>query len=63
MIHLALMCLYAAVVALFFSLLSRRRFDLRLRLFLVIFCGLVLGALALAWLMYPFPPGPPAPIP
>lgn len=63
MTHFALMSLYAAVVALFFSLLSRRRFDLRLRLFLVIFCGLVLGALALAWLMYPFPPGPPAPIP
>jgi hypothetical protein len=33
------------------------------KLLLQMFLGLVVGALLLAWLMYPFPSGPPTPIP
>lgn len=61
--HLLLMALYAAVVAVFFALLARRTTRARVRLAVFIFGGLMLGSLALAWLMAPFPSGPPAPIP
>lgn len=63
MSHFLLMVLYAFVVSLFFALLWHAAAADRVRLFLKLFLGLVLGALALAWLMYPFPSGPPAPIP
>lgn len=63
MTHLAIMSLYALVVSVFFALLARRTLRDRLRLGVTIFFGLVLGALMLGWLMAPFPPGPPAPIP
>lgn len=61
--HLLLMALYAAVVAVFFALLARRTTRARVRLAIYIFGALMLGSLALAWLMAPFPSGPPAPIP
>ena len=61
--HVLLMVVYAALIGLFFAVLSRRRLADQIRLFCVIFFGLVLGGLALAWLMYFFPSGPPAPIP
>jgi uncharacterized membrane protein YfcA len=63
MSHFMLMMLYAFLVSLFFSLLWRRNPRPRLRLFLQLFLGMMLGGLLLAWLMYPFPSGPPAPIP
>jgi cytochrome bd-type quinol oxidase subunit 2 len=63
MSHFLLLVLYAFVVALFFALLWRYEKKERIRLFLQIFIGMVGGALIVAWLMYPFPPGPPAPIP
>jgi hypothetical protein len=62
-IHFGLMCLYAFLVASFFALLSRAPLRDRVRLFCLLFFGLVGGALALGWLMYPFPGSPPAPIP
>ena len=63
MSHFLLMTLYAFLVSVFFTFLWRETPRERLRLFLQLFLGMVLGALALAWLMYPFPSGPPAPIP
>ncbi len=63
MSHLLLMTLYALLVSVFFALLWRHEPKERVRLFLQIFLGMMLGALALGWLMYPFPSGPPAPIP
>lgn len=61
--HLLLMALYALVVSIFFALLARRTTRARIRLGVILFASLMLGGLALAWLMAPFPSGPPAPIP
>ena len=61
--HFLLMVLYALIVSLFFTLLWRRGRKEQIKLFLEIFLGMVLGGLVVAWLMYPFPPGPPARIP
>jgi cytochrome bd-type quinol oxidase subunit 2 len=61
--HFLLMVLYALIVSLFFTLLWRRERREQIRLFLQIFLGMVGGGLLVAWLMYPFPSGPPAPIP
>jgi cytochrome bd-type quinol oxidase subunit 2 len=61
--HFLLMVLYALIVSLFFTLLWRRERREQIKLFLQIFLGMVGGGLLVAWLMYPFPSGPPAPIP
>lgn len=61
--HFLLMVLYAFLVSLFFTLLWRRERREQVKLFLQIFLGMVGGGLLVAWLMYPFPAGPPAPIP
>lgn len=63
MSHFLLMVLYSALVSVFFAALWRRRLRDQAILFLQLFLGMVGGGLLLAWLMYPFPPGPPAPIP
>lgn len=63
MSHFLLMVLYSALVSVFFAALWRRRLREQAILFLQLFLGMVGGGLLLAWLMYPFPPGPPAPIP
>jgi hypothetical protein len=57
------MVVYALIVSLFFMLLWRRERKERIKLFLQLFLGMVGGGLLVAYLMYPFPPGPPAPIP
>ncbi len=61
MSHLLLMTAYAALVSVFFALLWRRGAHEQGRLFLQIFLSMVGGGLALAWLMYFFPSGPPSP--
>ena len=61
--HFLLMVLYALIVSLFFTLLWRRGRREQIKLFLQIFLGMVGGGLLVAWLMYPFPSGPPAPLP
>lgn len=61
MSHFLLMVLYAAMISLFFALLWRRAPREQGKLFLKIFLGMVGGGLALAWLMYFFPAGPPSP--
>jgi cytochrome bd-type quinol oxidase subunit 2 len=61
--HFFLMVLYSLVVSLFFTLLWKRERKEQVKLFLQLFLGMVGGGLLVAWLMYPFPQGPPAPIP
>lgn len=59
MSHFLLMATHGAILAAFFALLSRRPVRRRWRLFAKLFGILVGGGLALAWLMYFFPSGPP----
>jgi hypothetical protein len=61
MLHFALMNLYALLIGIFFATLWRRERKAQMVLFAKIYFGLVLGGLAVAWLMYPFPSGPPTP--
>lgn len=61
--HFLLMVAYALLVSLFFTVLWRRERRAQVMLFLQLFLGMVGGGLIVAWLMYPFPAGPPAPIP
>ncbi len=53
--HLLHMLLYSTLVATFFAALSRRTRRDQLRLGVVLWLAMVGGALALAYLMYPFP--------
>jgi hypothetical protein len=53
------MCLYAALVSVFFAVLWRRDTGEQVKLFAQLFLGMVLGGLLIAWLMFPFPDGPP----
>lgn len=61
--HFGLMVLYALQVSLFFTVLWRRNRAGQIRLFLQLFLGMMGGGLLLAWLMFPFPSGPPGPSP
>ena len=60
MSHLFIMALYAALISVFFALLWRRGAREQGKLFLQIFLSMVGGGLALAWLMFFFPAGPPS---
>ena len=53
--HAALMFFYAFATAVFFALLRRNARRDRVRVFLIIFCSMVLGAIVLGWAMYPYP--------
>jgi glucan phosphoethanolaminetransferase (alkaline phosphatase superfamily) len=53
--HFLIMTIYALLVSSFFALLWRRERRERFRLFGVLMGALVLGGLAVAWMMYPFP--------
>jgi len=61
--HALLMTLYALLVSLFFAVLWKRERQAQVKLFVQLLIGMVGGALLLAWLMYPFPSGPPTPFP
>ena len=63
MSHALLMTLYALLVSVFFAVLWKRERRAQIKLFLQLFLGMIGGALLLAWLMYPFPSGPPTPFP
>lgn len=63
MSHFLLMSIYALVVSCFFAVMQRRERRGQVRLFLQLFLGMLGGGLAVAWLMYPFPGGPPTPFP
>ena len=53
--HFIIMAVYAILVSAFFALLWREERRERLRLFGILIAALLLGGLAVAWLMYPFP--------
>ncbi|MEO8430864.1 MAG: hypothetical protein ABI592_05085 [Acidobacteriota bacterium] len=53
--HFVIMTVYALLVSVFFAFLWRSERRERLVLFAKILGALVLGGLAVAWLMYPFP--------
>jgi len=53
--HIVLMFIYAVATALFFALLWKTSRKERIRFFLLVFCSLFLGGIALGWVMYPFP--------
>ena len=53
--HFVIMVLYAVLVSAFFALLWRQERRERWKLFGILIASLVLGGLAVAWLMYPFP--------
>jgi hypothetical protein len=53
--HFLIMAVYALLTSVFFAFLWRTERRERLVLFAKIFSALVLGGLAVAWLMYPFP--------
>lgn len=53
--HLFLLVWHALLVAVFFAFLWRRGRRERLQLFAKTFLIMVLGSIALAWLMFPFP--------
>ena len=53
--HIVLMVLYALATALFFTLLWKKERGERIRFFLFVAIGLVVGGIVLAWLMYSAP--------
>jgi hypothetical protein len=53
--HFLILTLYAFLVSAFFALLWREDRKERWKLFGTLIGSLVLGGLAVAWLMYPFP--------
>jgi len=53
--HLLLMLLHAFLIAVFFAFLWKRDRRSRWRYFWKVFLALGLGAIAVGWLMYPFP--------
>ena len=53
--HFLIMTIYAVLVSGFFALLWRQERRDRWKLFGLLVASLVLGGLAVAWLMYPFP--------
>ena len=53
--HVVLMFLYAVATGLFFALLWKEDRRDRMRLFLVVFSSLFLGAIVLGWVMYRLP--------
>lgn len=57
--HFFLMVIYAIQISVFFAVLWRRGRGLQVKLFLQIFISLMVGGLAVAWLLYPMPSAPP----
>jgi hypothetical protein len=53
--HFLIMTFYALLASAFFALLWREGRRERWRLFGTLIASLVLGGLAVAWLMFPFP--------
>ncbi len=53
--HISLMVIFAVVVAVVFACLGKDSTAERLRFGLWLFLGLLLGGMALSWLMFPFP--------
>lgn len=56
--HLLAMSLYSLLTAGFFAVLWKSGRGERIRYFAFVFFALMLGAVAVGWLMYPFPAHP-----
>jgi cytochrome bd-type quinol oxidase subunit 2 len=56
--HFLLMTIYAFLISAFFGLLWREGRRERVRFFIFLFLALELSAVAVGWLMYPFPGHP-----
>ena len=55
MSHFLIMGLHSLLVAVFFAFLTREGLRARLKVGVYLFAGMMIGALLLAWLMYPYP--------
>jgi hypothetical protein len=53
--HLLLLMLFAFFVSLVFAVIAREEWPEQARLAAMMFGGFIASALALGWLMYPFP--------
>lgn len=53
--HFQAMALFAFLVSLVFAFLNKKRLSERLKYFLWSFLAFLLVAMALGWLMFPFP--------
>ncbi len=53
--HLVLMFIYASATAVYFALLWKNGREERIKFFLLVFCSLFFGGIAVGWVMYPFP--------
>ena len=53
--HLLLLVLFALLVSIVFAVLMRDEVKAQLQFGVVVFGSFVVGAIALGWLMYPFP--------
>jgi hypothetical protein len=53
--HIFLMLIYAIATGVFFAMLWKETRRERIRFFLLVFCSLFFGGIALAWVMFPFP--------
>jgi len=53
--HFLIMAWHSLLVAVFFAFLTRDRTPERVKVFLFLFVGMMVGAMALAWVMYPYP--------
>lgn len=53
--HMGLMLIYATAVGAYFALLWKTERRDRIRMFLLIFCSLFFGGIAIGWAMFPFP--------
>jgi len=53
--HLLLLVIFASCVSIVFATLMRDEMDEQVRLGMKMFGGMIVTALVLGWLMYPFP--------
>ncbi len=55
MSHFMIMALHSLLVSTFFAFLTRDKARGRIRVGLFLFVGMMVGAMTLAWVMYPYP--------
>lgn len=53
--HVVLMLVYALATGAFFALLWKQTRRERIIFFLIVFCSLFFGSIAVGWVMYPLP--------
>ena len=53
--HFSLMIIFSLLVSIFFGVLLREKLREMVKLALILFLGMVVFSLLIAWIMYPFP--------